>query len=327
MSKVSFNLHQNAFGLWFAKAFYEPFFWFVIVLTLVAAIHTITQRDNVSGSRATPFTQRNPMVSGSRMEKAVQWSFTNGTAMMEVIQAILPIGFCEIIRQIQFTGAPAVVVNLDLMAIGLAIIMVISLYMLFVDFTPIPCFIKHTLFVSLAKFGGGPSGYFRVTFSSLSRMLSSLFRILMYPVQFPGIVAVFTFVLKTIHIAGFAIKMLSRRRFELFANVALFHAFSIVDGFKAHQFNRPVISCFGVCIPARFAATIEAVSRFFSSVEKFARGRKLVAAIRTTLHGGHEHTPSWPSLLGCGQAAKLAVRAGSYSALVHMGNYTMKAGV
>lgn len=324
VSKVRFNLSQNALCLSLSKGSYKPFFWIAVMFALIATITPITQRDNVGdGSSATP-TQGSPVIGSGVVEKPIQWALADGAAVVEVVKTILPFGNGQIVRQFTLSGAAFIMVYLYLVAIDLTVIMVVVLNSPLILLSPVAQGSKNRIVMSVAITCRFTTRCFRVALSIALTLLSGLLWVVVIPIQFTSIVTGFTVMVKTIRRTTFSVEEFSSGWFEFFADAALLHPVFIVNRLLANKVYLARLSEFGVLIPTVLATGIQSIASLLSSVEKLRGSRFPFAAIGALL-SSHTSSTQDNLHLWCGRAGVEVspIRTVNYSALVHVPYYSM----
>lgn len=103
--KVSVNMRKDLFSFAATQMVRQPLFRKFIALGIITSIHAMTQWDDVCRDSTGTIGTRQwyPMVLCKKMPQARR-STANSAAAVEVIERVLPIGKCERVEQIKFSG-------------------------------------------------------------------------------------------------------------------------------------------------------------------------------------------------------------------------------
>lgn len=288
MSKVRFDLSQNTFSLLLAKMLYQPFLWIVVSFAIVASALSMTQwHDVIRDSARTRWAiQWYPVVSSGLVEKSIQWTPTDSTAVIEVIQCAVPIGIRKVVWQGSFFSESTLHGSQNLCGVF--------------TFTP-NSWVKLALVLK---------NFIWIAFTPIIVVGASFFRV--YPAL--GFTVFLT-----------ALLNMASPRISEDLTIALWMTFAVPlrlgVGFISVQISRIPLILTTLAGRSQSRGIIA-----FIQMKVFGSRRKFFAANGAAFHLGHEHTPSCLSYLGCGQAAKLTVRAVNYSTLVHVPYYSMNGG-
>lgn len=106
--KVALYLIMYLLGFALSKTFAKPLVGVFIALAIVAAVYTMTQRDNVhwDSTKTIGRRKRYPVIGGYCVPQS-RWSTTDGATTLEVIKCMLPVNDSKIVRQVKFARSSA----------------------------------------------------------------------------------------------------------------------------------------------------------------------------------------------------------------------------
>lgn len=180
MLKVSRNLRANALGLFRSEFIAQPYHWVKIALAFVASAYPVAKRNNVSWYCAGTFWRGNwyPVIHRQYVPQSSRPSAYR-TAIIKIVQTVLPVIGSEVIRKASLPSAAALRVHIGFNDIPAARFVWISIL-------PVPIVLAYLHCV-------------RFTIGALS--FADMFRVSLLPARYTF--AFFVHIVQTIELVSF----------------------------------------------------------------------------------------------------------------------------